>query len=94
VRTEARRDDMAACIHWLAEEPARYRRAMRRHRPGSGDQCLDRCGRWPCLTFEMAIAARNVHETQVLAAERLSDYPTQPMPAVQRSPGGHHAHAR
>jgi hypothetical protein len=89
--TEARRDDMAAAIHFLAADPTRYRRAMRRHRPGLDDRCLDRCGRWPCTLFELALAARNVHEARVIAADRLSEYPTQPMPAV---PGGHHAHAR
>lgn len=94
MNTEARRDDMAACIHFLADEPGRIRRALRRHRPDAGDQCLDRCGRFPCLTFEMVIAARRLHEERIRLADRLGDYPTQPMPAVQDSPGGHHAHAR
>lgn len=82
VRSAARTDDMSACIRFLADEPARYKRAMRTHRPDTGDQCLDRCGRWPCLTFELAMAARNLHEARVMEAERLADYPTQPIPAV------------
>jgi hypothetical protein len=85
VTAEARRDGMSACVHFLAEDPTRYKRAMRRHRPGSDDLCLDRCGRWPCATFEMALAARNLHEARVHAAEQLSEYPTQPMPAVTDS---------
>jgi hypothetical protein len=85
VTSEARRDDMSACIFFLADDPARYRRAMRRHRPGGDDRCLERCGRWPCLVFELAVAARNLHEGRVHAAERLSDYPTQPLPAVTDS---------
>lgn len=59
---------------------------MLRHRPDSGDHCLDRCGRFPCLTFEMAVAARRLYEARVVEADRLSDYPTQPMPAVPRAP--------
>lgn len=94
VRTEARRDDMSAAIHFLADEPTRYKRAIRTHRPGAGDQCLDRCGRFPCLTFELAIAARNLHEERIRLADLIGEYPTQPMPAVPCSPGGHHDHAR
>lgn len=82
MRSEARRDDMAAAIHFLADDPSRYRRAMRRHRPGRDDHCLDRCGRWPCVLFELAMAARNLHEERIRLADRIGEYPTQPMPAV------------
>jgi hypothetical protein len=76
---------MSASIHFLADDPTRYKRAMRRHRPGGDDLCLDRCGRWPCLVFQLAVAARNLHESRIHAAERLCEYPTQPMPAVTDS---------
>lgn len=93
MRTEARRDGIESAIWWLAED-YRFRRAMRAHHADATDQCMQRCGRWPCLTFTMANSARTLHEERIRAAERLAEYPTQPMPAVQCSPGGHHAHAR
>lgn len=89
MRTEDRRNSIEAAIFWLSED-YRFRRAMRAHYADANDQCAQRCGKWPCLTFTMANSARNLHEDRIRAAERLADYPTQPMRAVTDS-GRHHA---
>jgi hypothetical protein len=84
---------MDAAIFWLADDD-RFRRAMRTHRHDDDGQCIARCGRFPCLMFHLANAARALHEARVRAADRLTESPTMPMRAVPLSvpgiPAGRH----
>lgn len=93
--------DVRACVDFFLWDVWAMFRALRTHVRGVDDQCVSRCGPWPCLNYKTASFAEQVYRSRRLqhvsptgdpdapfraAIQANATETTVPMRAVSRTP--------
>lgn len=99
--------DVRACVEFFLADPWAMFRALRIHRRGMHDRCVERCGPWPCLAYSTAAFAEPIHHARAIdvvnpdnedaafsyAIQANAVETTTPMRAVARPASAKHAKA-
>lgn len=57
--------DMRACVNFFLWDPWAMFRALRTHKSGVHDRCVQRCGPFPCLSYSTASFAEEMHRARM-----------------------------